>query len=389
MMLREVCEGAVGLVGTNSAQAGVELVASIPPGLWTERHGDATRLQQVLVNLLDNAVRFSESGGTVVLRVRPAGSAQISFEVEDHGCGIPEEFVERIFEPFNQVDESDKRRHGGAGLGLSIAREATALMGGKLECVSREGEGTRFFFTLTMTETGPGTYVWPKLAGRRVALQAHNSELQDQLHRVFQAWGATVASDGEKGPFDLVLRTPEFGGAIPKGEVLWLLPSGGVLTRPLSMVALAEQVQERLGEEEESADSVSEPLGTLPHAKIMVVEDNPINRMVLCRMLRTMGLEVVQAVDGVQALEKYSADMDLILMDCQLPKMDGYEATRRLRAQGVGIPILAVTARAQPGDRALCLDAGMDDYLTKPLALPVLVRALRAWLKPKAKLGTA
>ena len=386
MLLRDVCEGAVGLVASSASQAGVELVLRLPPALWTQRRGDASRLQQVLVNLLDNAVRFSESGSCVALRVRPTGSTELHFEVEDQGCGIPAEALERIFEPFNQVDESNHRAHGGAGLGLSIAREATTLMGGQLECVSEQGQGTRFHFTLAMPELGPEARAWPALQGRVVAVQAHEPELQAQLREVLQAWGARVTSVVEpESELDLVLRTPEFGGALPKGEILWLLPSSGALTRPISMERLASVLQERIGAPALALESPAEVLDTVPSAKVMVVEDNPINRMVLCRMLRTMGLEIVEAWDGIEALERYTPDLDLILMDCQLPKMDGYEATRRLRAQGVQTPILAVTARAQPGDRALCMDAGMDDYLTKPLALPVLARALRAWLKASAQ----
>lgn len=390
MQLRDVCEGAVGLVASSASAAGVELVLRLPPSLWGERRGDATRLQQVLVNLLDNAVRFSDAGSCVALRVRPTGASELYFEVEDQGCGIPAEALDRIFEPFNQADESNHRSHGGAGLGLSIAREATSLMGGQLQCVSEEGQGCCFHFSISLPELGPDPICGPLLKGRRFGVQSHEPELGAQLSEVLQAWGATVTSQGKlESDLDLVLRTPEFGGPLPKGEILWLLPSSGAVTRPISMQRLAQALQDRLGSQEASVESEPDALGPLPSAKIMVVEDNPINRMVLCRMLRTMGLEIVEAWDGIEALERYSPDMDLILMDCQLPKMDGYEATRRLRAQGVTIPILAVTARAQPGDRALCLDAGMDDYLTKPLALPVLVRALRAWLKSTAKRSSA
>lgn len=268
---------------------GLTIVRDFGPGLPERVIGDPLRLRQVLSNLLDNAIKFTDSGRVTLsasLGTSAEGRAHVQFAVNDTGIGIPESVQQKIFDAFAQADGSSTRRYGGAGMGLTICQQLTRLMGGSLWLESRPGEGSSFYFDL---------------------------------------------------PFELATPVVEIPSAQPPA------PAAAPTAAP---IAAAER-------------------------HILVVEDNPINQTLVKTILAKLGYRHTLAGNGQQALDALDAgDFDLILMDCQMPVMDGYEATRIIRHRELGsgrhIPILAVTAHALTGDRERCLEAGMDDYLAKP-----------------------
>jgi len=269
----------------------LEFVTRLAPDLETERHGDPFRLRQVLVNLVGNALKFTESG-SVTLSLERAGKQRVEFAVRDTGIGIPPEARRRLFESFSQADTSTTRKYGGTGLGLAISQQLVCLMGGGgIEVESKPGEGSNFHFTIPL----------------------------DAACDTFQPGhkNTPVAND------DLDL-------------------------------------------------------------KVLLVEDNKVNQTVARRTLERWGCEVTCVLNGqkgLEALEK--ASFDVVLMDCQMPVLDGYEATRRIRRQEsrgpTHLPIIAMTANAMSGDKEKCLAAGMDDYVAKPIKTDELRRALARW----------
>jgi signal transduction histidine kinase/CheY-like chemotaxis protein/tetratricopeptide (TPR) repeat protein len=387
--LRGLVEDVVGLVSGSADAQGLELVADVHPSLWAHRVGDSGRLQQVLVNLLGNAARFTQTGGTVV-GVRPFGRSQVRFELIDTGPGIPADALDTIFDPFTQADQTDRRRHGGAGLGLSIARETVRLLGGTLACTSELGQGSTFFFTLPLPEA-PGDTVlpWVPLDGISLLLLLPFPPAEAALRSVLEGWGAQVATDWRACPDpDLVLAASEDPrlDALSSAPVLHLHPPGSVhvgVTRPIRAAQLANALSETLALSRMDRPDGLPAAHPRPDAHVLLVEDNPVNRVVAQRMLQELGLRVSMAEDGAQAVAALeNGPFDAVLMDCQLPVLDGYGATRALRLlpHGRAVPVLALTARAMPGDRKRCLEAGMNDYLTKPITLDGLRIALARWI---------
>ena len=302
--LRVIVGEVTGLVAAGLRGKGVGLAWTIAPGIPKRIIGDPRRLRQVLLNLLDNASKFTERGRVDLDVTRLAGredaSVGLRFEVTDTGIGIPQDRVEQLFTSFTQADASTTRRYGGSGLGLSICRRLVEQMGGTLAARSVEGEGTVFFFEVAFEEA-PGD------AATEVRLE--------EAHR------------------------PLVAGA-------------------------------RRG-------------------RILVAEDNPVNRMVITRILETLGFEIRVVVDGQQAVEALAGPFDLVLMDCQMPVLDGFDATRRIRAGGPAIrdpriPIIALTASAIEGGRDRCLAAGMDDFIAKPVTPAALAAVLDRWLAAPA-----
>jgi len=285
---------------------GLYLEAEVSEGAPEAIVSDPVRVNQVLVNLVNNALKFTSEGG-VTVRVSMAkdadGKPQPHFSVRDTGIGISEEQSKLLFQPFTQADGSTTRRFGGTGLGLSISRKLVSLMGGEIGVNSDEGAGSEFWFTLSSKAVVPGQTLVGEVAGK---------------------------------------------DAKPKEPNLQI----------------------------ETAETV----------RVLLVEDNLVNRKVAMGMLKKLGLEIEWAEDGVQALEILSEyEFDLVLMDCMMPKMDGYEATRTIRAEKTpalqpSIPIIAMTANAMQGDREKCLEAGMDDYIAKPIKKDLLVQTLNRWL---------
>ena len=432
--LRNLVEGVADLMAVKSQEKGVELLCFIEPDVPTQLLGDTSRLRQVLVNLTGNAVKFT-AAGEVSIRVKceTAGEpGRIRFEVRDTGIGIPENKRTVLFHPFSQVDTSTSRRYGGTGLGLSIVRMLVDIMGGKFGLESVEGKGSCFWFTVALERQSAVQRPKPlSLAGWRILVVDDNVANRSLLMELLALWEASAvqADDakaaldllrgGDGGPFDAVLVDLEMPGI--DGEQLGALireypeltDTARVLMTPLRLSADAERWH-RLG----FAGHVSKPvkqgeLGTClasilgygpaparPSAMpkpsrtspelraqlhLLVVEDNKVNQEVALGILENLGYRADVAADGYSALRALAEkDYDLILMDCQLPEMDGYETSRRIRqldtaVRNHAIPIIAATAHAMPGDREKCLAAGMNGYVAKPLRPDALERAIEEW----------
>ncbi len=415
---RRVVDEVVELLVGQALEKGLPLVAHIDPDLQRRVMGDPSRVRQVLVNLVGNALKFTEAG-RVVVRVAPEvgalGRAILRFEVRDTGIGIPPERIEKLFQPFEQGDVTINRRFGGTGLGLFISRTLVERMGGRLGVRSAPGAGSTFWFVLPLPAAEPLIPPCPPLPA--VVLDprpAHRAALADRL----RAWRCPVdevddqpsaaarlaALDPSEAALLFVvpaLADPPTLGRLRAagGRALRIVqvgppnaPAGPLVDRalaePMTDARLADAVLEVTDPQAAAArrarqDSTAPAGRPLSGGRVLLVEDNPVNRRVASLMLRKRGLRCDLAANGKEALARWGERAyDLILMDCQMPEMDGYEATRHLRRleQGGHTPIIAMTAEAMKGDRERCLAAGMDDYLPKPVRAEALFAMLDRYL---------
>ena len=436
--LIEILEQTVEMLAARAATKGIELLCDSPAARLPRVKLDAVRLRQVLVNLGGNAVKFTEHG-EVILRLSSAGAAEgalgIRIEVADTGVGIAPESQAKIFDEFAQEDASTTRRFGGTGLGLAISRQLIELMDGRLEVHSMPGEGSTFSFELSLPLADPSaqTPAPPRsLDGVRVLVVHENAAARMLLGKTLRAWMARpteVASLAEAlsassgANYDaLIIDDCLIGGSMSlwrevRGRLgknlrsIRLLsfvslssssaPEDSLLDTELTKpVRLTELHRALIGCTDESTPpaertiALKKPAGMLPalQGRILVVEDQPLNREVAIGMLTSLGLEVETAHHGQQALDiVQTRSFDAILMDCEMPVMDGFSATRAVRARepaGTHIPIIALTADVTSTGRAACLAAGMDDHLAKPFRREMLHGILARWLgKPKLEAG--
>jgi len=431
--LIEILEQTVEMLAARAATKGIELLCDSPAVRLPRVKLDAVRLRQVLVNLGGNAVKFTERG-EVILRLSSTGAADgalnIRVEVADTGVGIAPESQARIFDEFAQEDASTTRRFGGTGLGLAISRQLIELMGGRLEVSSAPGEGSTFSFELSLPLADPASQMPapPRgLNGVRVLVVHDNAAARMLLGKTLRAWTGRpteVASLAEAlsaatGPnYDaliidecLIADAPslwqEVRGRLGKNLRTIRLSSfvslssrgasdDGLLDTELTKpIRLAELHRALIGCADDSTPltertvALKKPAGSLPalQGRILVVEDQPLNREVAIGMLTSLGLEVQTAHHGQHALDiMQSRSFDAILMDCEMPVMDGFSATRALRARepaGGHIPIIALTADVTSAGRAACLAAGMDDHLAKPFRREALHGILARWLSKR------
>jgi signal transduction histidine kinase/DNA-binding response OmpR family regulator/HPt (histidine-containing phosphotransfer) domain-containing protein len=434
--LRIVVEEVTELFSELAYGKGLELACFVPAALQTALIGDAGRLRQILTNLIGNAVKFTERGEVGVRACaleRDASSVLIAFEVVDTGIGIPAEKRRHIFEAFAQADSSTTRRYGGTGLGLSIAKHFCEMMGGSINVASEPGAGSKFRFTArfglqpsaadrTQTPLRPRTGE-PALV---VVGNALNREiLEDQLsagniqvrhaQTGLAALGALRTAALHKKPFELVIidhSLPDMTGVelahaiktASKGvqQQIILLTSfdqdiGQVaegalrcLTKPIRQSALWECIGVSAKPVPAIASAPETPAAEQPgtgRAPVLIVEDSPVNLEVAVAILDSMGCLVETAVNGRHALDRHaSGEYSLIFMDCQMPEMDGFEATveirRREALSGRHTPIVALTASVVEDGRRRCLAVGMDDYLAKPFTLEQMRAMLTTWLGP-------
>ncbi len=440
--LRQVAEETVELMASRAAERGLELQIRYAPGTPRHFQGDPGRIRQVLLNLVGNAIKFTHDGH-VLLSVEPQGGEgkllSVGLAVEDTGIGIEPEHLSRIFEKFEQADASTTRRYGGTGLGLAICRELAELMGGSIQATSRSGWGSTFSLSLPLLvsedpgEAGEGPSVPQDASALVVAPSAvTRNTLWEELERV--GVKATTATSPE-GALELVRKAAERGrpfamtflddslglgrmeeaarairGQFASGRMLLVgltrgprTGSGGlhepglfdrILPKPLLERRILAAVRLLAGdagpagaepEDGPSLPGAGEPQpGCKVRGRVLLVEDDEINRRMAGVMLEKMGVALRMAEDGARALQILRQDtFDLILMDCQMPELDGFEATKSIRAREAGrtrIPIIALTASALQGDRDRCLAAGMDDYLSKPLTLGQLRSMVSRWL---------
>ncbi len=437
----DVCdtvEGIVDLLYNRAKQKSVGLIGSIDPDVSSIVHGDANRLRQVLMNLIGNAIKFTDDGQIVVQlsqRETAPGNSVLHFAVKDTGIGIAEGQRALIFDSFAQADVSTTREYGGTGLGLAISKQLVELMGGEIGVESTLGVGSTFWFTLPFVSGKDSSRirsrVFEPLFGRRILIVDDNQTNREVFARQLSAWEVEIqtaasafdamnmlAASANRGEFyDLVLLDfcmPETNGIELASAIrsrpdfgrpgMLMLSSAGCefetqrvdeagidlyLPKPIRRAALYEAVTQVLQEGRVSSEGDAVDESPLPFDEprldltVLLVEDIPINMQVARHMLTSIGCRVVEATNGQEALDMIEEHrLDLVLMDCQMPIMDGYSATRKQRAREAGngsnrIPIIALTANALAEDRQKCLDAGMDDFVSKPFSRNDLVNVLQ------------
>ena len=392
--------------------------------------GDPDRLRQIMINLVGNAIKFTTEGEISVrakVKERDNDTIVLHFCISDTGKGIPPKQQKLIFEAFRQADASSTRSHGGTGLGLTIATQLVELMGGEIWLESTLGEGSTFHFTAVFgVSTETQTALQDRLStlrGVSILAADDNPTSRKLLKGLLSNWGmnVTVVADGKQtlqaldaaqtqdSPFEIILldmEMPDMTGIDVARHIrqhqqyrdiaLLLLPSGGItfdpeelsdlgifrqILKPIHPTSLIDAMSRALASNEDQPRSQSSPTSE-PQLRILLAEDNPVNQRVTTELLKKRGHQVIVAEDGQQAVDTLAAEpaFDLILMDIQMPIMDGYEATKviREREKGTGkhIPIIALTAHAMKGDREQTLQAGMDDYLSKPVTIDKLAETI-------------
>jgi signal transduction histidine kinase/CheY-like chemotaxis protein/ligand-binding sensor domain-containing protein len=440
--LGDVLDQLATLVGMRAEEKGLELLFALPPGLPTALVGDPSRLGQILLNLSNNAVKFTERGEVTVAvaeAAREGGRVTLRFEVRDTGIGLAPEAVARLFQPFTQADASTSRRYGGTGLGLAICRHLVERMGGEIAVDSTPGRGSCFHFSLSLAlqaDASPAP-ADADLQGARVLVVDDHPAARELLRSLATAFGlqaetaaegaaalqAVVQADAEDRPFRLLLldwhmpgmdgiaclaRLEQAGLRHAPPTVLMVtafgrdeaerqlaargLPVAGLLAKPVTPSSLLDACAQALGRPSVRPsrnalrlEHLQAHQAGLAGAHVLVVEDNPINQELARDLLNRAGIVVNIVGDGREALDILARErFDAVLMDCQMPVMDGYEATRTLRQRPElqQLPVIAMTANAMAGDRQKALDAGMNDHVAKPIRVEDLFATLARWVKP-------
>jgi two-component system sensor histidine kinase/response regulator len=448
--LCQVVEGAVELLVEPAQSKGLELFSLIYHDVPTTLLGDAGRLRQVLVNLLSNAVKFTERGEIIVRVTKDEETATdtvVRFAINDTGIGIHPEAQQRLFQAFSQADSSTTRKYGGTGLGLAISRQLVEMMNGEIGVTSEPGRGSTFWFTARFEKCEAETNSAAEIAGAaqatpadglRVLIVDDNQTNRKLLHHQLASWGMRDGA-AESGPAALAqlrsalaagdpykvalldMQMPEMDGlmlarlikddpAIATTRLLMMTSLGkrdeevmraaGIevcLTKPVkqsqlyhSLIHLPQATPGHSLAEPARGPAQAQPMSAKRSIRILVAEDNIINQRVARRQLHNLGYEADAVANGQEAVDSLATiPYDLVLMDCQMPEMDGYEATReiRRREQSRGskrVTIIAMTANALAGDREKCLAAGMDDYISKPVDIDRLAAIIERWTLPTA-----
>ena len=446
--LRTVLEHAVGVLVPKAFENGLEMTCEVEPRTPCGLRGDPGRLRQVLLNLMGNAVKFT-ARGEVALTVRPEledeRTVTLYLAVRDTGIGFPKSRASDLFQPFVQGDGSKTRRYGGTGLGLSISKQLVEMMGGQIGVESQEGKGSTFWFNGVFEKqlrlNARAAELPAGLQNARVLVVDDNATNRSLVSRLLRSWGCRP-EESENGdaalslvyqaaagpdPFRLALMDKTLPGMNWEKLGRWvatdpqLKPTAFVLMCGfgrncnwvnLQKLGFAGHVSKPIWEKNLHAALValdgkptdtaaSAPLTVFPrvnpggnrHARVLVAEDNLTNQEVALVMLKKLGYQAELVANGVEALQALRhADYDLVLMDCEMPEMDGLEATRLIRdahtgARNPNIPVIALTADAVSGDRDKCFAAGMNDYLAKPVSPSQLAEVLKKWLTPCAEGG--
>ena len=451
--LSDVMDNLANLIGLKAEEKGLELLFVEPPELPEALVGDPSRLGQVLLNLGNNAVKFTERGEVVIgvaVLARDDASVRLRFEVSDTGIGMSAEQQGRLFEPFTQADASTSRRYGGTGLGLAISRHLVRLMGGELEVESQPGQGSRFRFSVrleldaaadrTAAVAGRAAPDRTGLKGTRALIVDDNACAREVVAAMTRALGLKVdtAADGMEAlrqvaladardePYDLLLldwRMPGMDGVMcarllaererprhPTPPVLMLtafsrhevqqqlddqgVTVGALLTKPVTPSTLFDACATALGlavapttRRARREESLQGDRAALRGARLLLVEDNAFNQELALDVLGRAGIETRVAANGQEALAMLASHpFDGVLMDCQMPVMDGYAATQALRRQPQwrDLPVIAMTANAMVGDREKALAAGMNDHVAKPIDMEELFATLARWIRRDA-----
>ena len=440
--LRTCMDDTVQLLAPKAIEKKIALIYRIEPAVPSYLRGDPGRLRQVLTNLAVNAIKFTHQGEvaiTVSVEKNNQDAVELRFQVRDTGIGIPRDRMDRLFKSFSQVDASTTRRYGGTGLGLAISKRLVELMGGRIGVDSLEGRGSTFWFTaefeIQAQKVVADNVASEAFKGKRMLVVDANQTSRDALCAYLLSWGCSCStaatagealqmmrrSDSDKAPYDLAIidqfmpdRDGQSLGSTIKADpnhadtMLALMMYGAnpndaaemhaagfdaILRKPVGPSMLFERLERLLGRMRETvqppakATLFHEPLNAQNHQKrILIVEDNKINQKVAEKMLDNFGFQTRTASNGKAAMAALEKDhYDIVLMDIHMPEMDGYEATRQIRqsfseTRFENIPIIAMTANAMKGDREKCLEAGMDDYLSKPIDPKELKAIIEKWV---------
>jgi signal transduction histidine kinase/CheY-like chemotaxis protein/HPt (histidine-containing phosphotransfer) domain-containing protein len=441
--LRATVEESVELLAEKAHDRGLELACLVEADAPTAVAGDPGRLRQVLINLIGNAVKFTEQG-EVVVRVTTAGrdgtAVVLRFEVSDTGIGIAPEARDRLFQSFSQVDASTTRRYGGTGLGLAICKRLVELMGGTIGVESHPGQGSTFWFTVRLEQRPEDAIAKPRpipeLQGMPVLCVDDNTTNRIIIRQQLAAWGLRVdeAPDGPRGlavlraasaggfPYRLVIldlqmpgmdglqlarsirNDPGLGSPVlimltswtQRGQIEEAREAGvaRVLTKPVRQAHLFNTIVAAQGLSGLVAAPVADTVPPVeidePRSvgRILVAEDNPVNQKLALLQLKKLGFQADAVANGLEAVQAVtSVPYDAVLMDCQMPEMDGFEATAAIRTHEGGTkhtPIIAMTANAMQGDRERCLAVGMDEYVAKPVKAEDLRNVLDRLVRPAA-----
>ncbi len=432
---------AVELFGPEAGKKGIDLAAYLAPGIARQLCGDAGRIRQILLNLIGNAVKFTDSGGvTLAVTVEDAAPADggmvLRFEVSDTGTGIPAEFLEKIFGAFTQADSSITRSHSGTGLGLAISKKLIALMGGEVGVESEVGRGSQFWMTLPLAHSRGQARPWAdelpdSTRGRRVLVVDDAEMARLTFEKQFSALGmeVTCAADVEAGlsclrsaseagkPFELAILdhmlSDADGGSLAKrirgddtidvGALILSSTSGQVdtdskaqelgfdaaLPKPLRPGLLLKclkrirksKIVDKLGKPRRAPKRSADPNAEF---RVLLAEDNTANQKVVAALLNNSGFQIDTVTDGLQAVEAMrNRHYDLVLMDIGMPELDGQGATRQIRelpGNAGDVPIIAVTAHVMETDQEACIEAGMNDFIMKPIQRLELMEKIEFWL---------
>lgn len=375
----------------------VELVALIDPTVPERLAGDAGRVRQVLTNLAGNAVKFTDTG-EVVIRVTAHADAdleraRVRVAITDTGVGISPEDQHGLFKPFSQVDDSPTRRHAGTGLGLAISKDIIEALGGELAVESQPGVGSTFWFELDLETAAAAPETRPadltRLQGVRVLAVDDNATNRTLLTRELDAAGMRVDTVDAVEPALAGCRLILLTSSTERGQAAAAAEAGfaGYLTKPIRKAQLLDGIRAVLGERAPTRLVTRHQLAEEEAARrprVLLAEDNPVNQKVAVLTLERLGYRVDVVADGRAAVEAARrGDYAVVLMDCQMPVLDGFGATAEIRqagGAGAGVPIIAMTANALEGDRERCLAAGMNDYVAKPVTRRILREALATWV---------
>ncbi len=402
----QIVEEAASLLGERAQAKGLDLVVRLDPGLPTALEGDPGRLRQVLVNLLGNAIKFTESG-TIELVVGLSGG-QLVMRIVDSGIGMEPATMAKLFHPFSQADDSTSRRFGGTGLGLAICKRLVELMGGRIGARSQLGVGSTFSVELPAPTLIGDNRAGVALGGAAIAV---SPALRPAIEPWIIAWGGRVVAVGQTAAASLidvrdVKRNPQRDRTLVLVTNLTnrlgdqQVSDAGIaacITQPLRISAVSLALARALGQ------VPAAPLAAVQHdrdwpqfsGRVLVADDNPVNVKVAVALLGKLGLRADATANGLEALSAMERlPYDLVLMDCQMPELDGFGASAELRrresARGLKrVPVVALTANAMPGDRDICLASGMDEYLSKPIRIDELVEIVRRFLGQKASAPAA
>jgi two-component system, sensor histidine kinase and response regulator len=435
--LRVCIEDILDIFGTKAAHTGIDLVYQIDPDVPAQIVGDGLRLRQILTNLVSNAMKFTQKGEVFVAvhskQVTANGDIDLEFEVRDTGIGIPADKINRLFKSFSQVDSSTTRKYGGTGLGLAISEKLVKLMQGTIYVTSEEGKGSVFAFTIKTQKSNRQLQAYTQYnmadqEGKRILVVDDNVTNRAILKSQLEQWKLipVLAESGQEAmeilendaAFNLVLsdmQMPFMDGVelaqkinqlLPKIPVILLSSIGNdfakehhklfksILTKPIKQHVLSKHLLSGL---QPNGYSLSEEItiqeklpGNFAEAyplHILIAEDNLINQQVILHILKKLGYEPTMVENGQEALDAAIKNtFDIVLMDMQMPEMDGLEATKAIRKQDIRQPIIiALTANTMQGDQEECLTAGMNDYISKPVKLDELVAKLEKWCMNKPR----